>query len=86
MIVKWVKALRSGKYQQAHHRLKDGKALCCIGVGYLCAERRRPRFEKTRYAWEAIGLNHAQAAELINMNDWNGKSFGEIADYIEANL
>ena len=31
-IRKWVKALRSGKYQQAKERLHDGTGYCCLGV------------------------------------------------------
>lgn len=30
---KWVKALRSGKYQQTRHTLKDQDGYCCLGVG-----------------------------------------------------
>ncbi len=31
---KWVAALRSGKYKQGKHRLKNGRKYCCLGV--LC--------------------------------------------------
>jgi hypothetical protein len=31
---KWIAALRSGKYQQGHLRLRTGDAFCCLGV--LC--------------------------------------------------
>lgn len=30
--VKWLKALRSGKYKQAKGQLKDGNKFCCLGV------------------------------------------------------
>lgn len=30
----WVDALRSGKYKQGTHRLRDGNKFCCLGV--LC--------------------------------------------------
>lgn len=30
----WVKALRSGKYEQSKYVLNDGKGFCCLGV--LC--------------------------------------------------
>lgn len=33
--MKWVKALRSGKYQQTTESLRDDKGHCCLGV--LCA-------------------------------------------------
>jgi len=29
---KWVAALRSGEYEQGHHRLKTGYGYCCLGV------------------------------------------------------
>ena len=29
---KWVAALRSGEFEQAQGRLKDGDAYCCLGV------------------------------------------------------
>ena len=32
--MKWVKALRSGKYKQTKNRLKDQTGHCCLGV--LC--------------------------------------------------
>jgi len=31
---KWIKALRSGKYEQGEERLKTGNSFCCLGV--LC--------------------------------------------------
>lgn len=32
--VKWLKALRSGRYKQTRQKLYDGKGYCCLGV--LC--------------------------------------------------
>lgn len=29
---KWLKALRSGEYEQCHDRLSDGEGYCCLGV------------------------------------------------------
>lgn len=34
LMVKWIAALRSGKYKQGRGRLRDGDAYCCLGV--LC--------------------------------------------------
>ncbi len=31
-IAKWTEALRSGKYQQTHARLRDQQGHCCLGV------------------------------------------------------
>lgn len=30
----WLAALRSGEYEQGQHKLRDGNAMCCLGV--LC--------------------------------------------------
>lgn len=35
---------------------------------------------------EVVGLKLHHAQELVDMNDNKGRSFGEIADHIEANL
>jgi hypothetical protein len=34
---KWVKALRSGEYEQGASVLRDGKYYCCLGVLAECA-------------------------------------------------
>jgi hypothetical protein len=33
---KWLEALRTGKYQQGHGRLKSGEGYCCLGVLQMC--------------------------------------------------
>ena len=94
---KWVKALRSGRYRQAKGRLrltlKDSvQANCCLGV--LCRTQCIPITPATRLDGDELlsesvlkhlGLANYQQHILSNMND-NGKSFAEIADYIEKNL
>lgn len=47
----WIKALRSGKYKQAHHTLRDGSNdRCCLGV--LCdvfkADAKRGRWIRNK--------------------------------------
>lgn len=93
---KWVEALRSDKYFQCRDELTDGLGgFCCIGVAYevmvgsadhLQCDDEDPTFT----AAGAIGLPGDQRDVLIKMNDGDmrqrGKSFAEIADYIEANL
>lgn len=96
---KWLEALRSHQYQQARKYLRtDETHFCCLGV--LCdltAPRRwRPisdgefchgsahAFPDNDILAEA-DLSELDAEKLANMND-RGKSFAEIADYIEANL
>jgi len=41
---KWVKALRSGKYKQTKHSLKDDNGYCCLGV--LCEISGMGEFKK----------------------------------------
>lgn len=104
--VKWIDALRSGKYEQGQKNLRslDNK-FCCLGV--LCDiidNKKWETFEKANSAKQTYPytyngytgiLNYKMVTELkikdseqvflTNMND-TGKSFAEIADYIEENL
>lgn len=93
---KWIKALRSGKYEQGRERLRSPHGFCCLGV--LCdivdpskwSERKLQGFSYLgRIATLPPELFSAQdltaSSQLIVMND-SGKSFAEIADYIEANI
>lgn len=88
---KWVEALRSGQFLQGQNALssvgREGLVLCCIGVGFCVA---RPTENVGAYgttgAARAIGLSRDQESHLVIMNDEEGASFAQIADYIEANL
>jgi hypothetical protein len=84
---KWVAALRSGKYAQGQGDYFDPETgtYCCLGVldivdlGDACTNL---------HLWgeaESKAGESSQLQELIRMND-TGKSFSEIADWIEANL
>lgn len=93
---RWIEALRSGKYQQAAHTLRkpDSNEFCCLGV--LC------EIEGMDWAKDSSGfykasqsvtptpvrqanLSAQQAHRLADMND-AGRSFEEIADYIEREI
>ncbi len=90
-------ALRSGDYQQCRNVLRDAVGYCCLGVvADVCEE---PWTKDDRGRWEVpfiqspfmyygdkSGLSGEDAGILSNMNDQYGKTFLEIADYIEANL
>ena len=83
---KWVAALRSGEYKQCQRVLHDGVGYCCIGV--LEAISGLAPEKNAVMIGEGIvdrigGVNYKSA--LVSLND-NGKSFSEIADYIEKNL
>lgn len=87
---RWVKALRSGEYRQAHCMLRDATgAMCCLGV--LCSIQGTPDAMLNGVMKSIVpdeyagGLARAMSEALARMND-GGKSFPEIADYIEEHL
>lgn len=97
---KWINALRSGKYKQATGALRNCYGHCCLGVLIdNHPEFRIGGIGKTvtavnkktgdifnglnTYIPERIVWPEAQEA-LVLMNDVEGKSFDEIADYIET--
>ena len=92
----WVEALRSGKYQQGRDRLRTNDEYCCLGV--LCDLKDPSAWRDLTYygayfhgddlmfpGEQLSGLDHEIESRLSRMND-NGKSFAEIADWIEANI
>jgi hypothetical protein len=85
---KWVKALRSGRYQQGRNVLREGDRYCCLGVLCEAVNRPPPRWNMgfLHVATESEAcLVFSQQSALAGMND-AGTSFSAIADYIEANL
>lgn len=97
---RWIEALRSGKYSQSTGTLRDTNGYCCLGV--LCDivageigtgwERRSNSycFDGKPYSMlPQVVCNYVgefPQVTLITMNDAQGTSFNEIADYIEKNL
>lgn len=94
----WVAALRSGEYKQAQNHLHTPHGFCCLGV--LCDVIKPDAWEligSGNYAhagWENVlsddmrrfaALPDAPLNVLMSMND-RGRSFSEIADYIEEHL
>jgi len=92
----WVEALRSGKFRQGQNVLYEPKTdtYCCLGV--LCrldnwdispcgngAGDDCPDYNSELYASLREELGHSFVSEVIKMND-EGRSFAEIADYIET--
>lgn len=92
---KWVAALKSGDYKQGKMRLhnQEENTYCCLGV--LCAIT-GVESSRDEYIWgfpeEQIPVmlqgnrSNPVVNNLVRMNDRYGKSFSEIADYIEQNL
>lgn len=99
---KWIAALRSGQYRQAQERLRKDGAFCCLGVLCdITKDAVRGDWDDDDgfnidgiYEWqtlpdqvsELVALDDDKHDALTHMNDVDGKSFAEIADYIEANL
>jgi hypothetical protein len=98
----WVKALRSGKYEQTTETLEADGAYCCLGVLCIVAGLWIPEDEndldddsgsypELRALRDRCGLGDGHAATslqtiLIKMNDAELLCFDEIADWIEANV
>ena len=91
----WVEALRSGKYKQGRNSLRPSQnKFCCLGV---LADQICPLEWKGR-DWQGhgvllppelaaeINLSYKAETTLADLNDDYGKSFNEIADYIEKKL
>ena len=91
--IKWLEALRSGKYQQGKGNLRNGDSYCCLGV--LCdavaPSGWRGSSHMGRYDYPSsvlLGehdLNLSDIEPYARMND-SGVSFAEIADHIEKDL
>ena len=93
----WIKALRSGKYQQAYKGLRKGDGFCCLGLA--CHVLRPEKLVHTGddvwmiddlagrlpfWLHRELGINEKIENKLIAMNDDEGKTFAEIADYLET--
>lgn len=93
----WVAALRSGKYQQGLGCLRSlGDKFCCLGV--LCDLGREKAWVRGSGAFfyhghdgtlpeivrDTVGLGYSDTIALMRLNDREGKSFEEIADYLET--
>lgn len=83
---KWIEALRGGEFKQCTTVLCDDKTeeypmYCCLGV--LCVVAHMPP-DAESYAQLNYMVGGYQP--LVNLNDEEGKSFPEIADWIEANI
>jgi hypothetical protein len=93
---KWIKALRSGKYEQGSGSLYNpyNNSFCCLGVLHECITGRKPRrnsvFLSDAIADKASIERVHNSADTIQdklscMND-RGDSFSKISNWIEKNL
>ena len=94
----WLKALRSGKYEQGESYLLSGGSYCCLGV--LCSLNGVPDEElESRHLpgdvagieqW-ALGVRYrvmfgGELVDLSEINDVYKRSFKQIARLIEKNV
>ena len=100
--VKWLEALRSGKYRQAQSglRLRISSSVvgyCCLGVACNVISNRRwhrSDEEASMFDWGDVVyhtnhldfLDEKAVERLITMNDDEEASFEDIADWVEINL
>ena len=87
---KWTAALRSGKFKQCTNTLHRNGGHCCLGVaeivlGLKSEDSKVLEGEDFPEIIRGKAGKNPHVADLTEMND-NGKTFSEIADYIEANL
>lgn len=94
---KWIKALRSGEYEQGRNRLRRDGKYCCLGV--LCDISGMGKWEENTYMGSESVLPY-ELAEKMGITQWGdlsfgitlthlndtGRSFGDIADTIERSL
>jgi len=101
MKLKWIEALRSGKYHQTRSLLRDSNGFCCLGVladikgcswrpGIVgddpVFDGRSAKKEGAQYLNEDFAeLTREQQHKFARMND-DGLSFNEIADNIQKTI
>jgi hypothetical protein len=87
----WVKALRSGEYEQARgtlsREMRTGRSYCCLGVLVRVIDgddsSLEPRCRTSNYG---LPVNTDQYLALLDLNDNQQRNFPAIADWIEANV
>ncbi len=101
---KWLKALRSGKFEQGRgdlekKNLEGESTYCCLGIACRIQHPRikikggwidKENFKRLRdidvpEILKGDGESNQVVEKLADMND-SGKSFAEIADFIEKEL
>lgn len=92
---KWVKALRSGNFEQGRQELWRYGSYCCLGVaGLVCGLKVDELLDKEFLeadmvpagVFKVIGGSEGMAEKLAAFNDSGNWSFKRIASYIERYL
>ncbi len=91
---KWVKALRSKKFEQGVGRFNFNNSTFCV-LGVFCEVAGFPKIQRLTgdFAYYIKGRlcegfipEFDASRELINLNDQIRSSFIDLADYIEQNI
>lgn len=94
----WVAELRSGNHRQGKHKLMQQVAgeptmYCCLGVlakvtGLLTEKQLfyNEGYDQLHVVLGVPPYGVSNRTTCIHMNDTEGKSFAEIADWVEKNL
>jgi hypothetical protein len=81
---RWIKALRSGKFEQGRNRLRSGNQhgtkFCCLGVLHEISDY--PASAGKLDLLPGTGLNADRMGTLAKLND-RGQDFAKLADRIE---
>lgn len=67
---KWVKALRSGEYQQGQGQLRDGDQFCCLGVLCNLHAQSHKAFARTQKFPDEYDREAAYPSEMVRK--WAG--------------
>jgi len=82
---KWVKALRSGDYQQTYFYLKRGQRYCVLGVAMKVAEKNGIELEESDWQNEALPKN---VRDWLGLDDAEGgfkHAIGDVEDLMSLN-
>lgn len=75
----WIAELKSGKHSQIKYHLSSDKGFCCLGV--LCYKVES--YKNLGTIGSFLSSCQLSYSHLVSLNDKQGKSFEEIAGYIE---
>ena len=88
----WAEELRTTDKVQCRITLRDGNSFCCLGIltDMALEESHWLAEERTAvYCSEAGGpawMDQTTATRAFELNDSEGKSFAEIADWVDAGM
>ena len=94
----WIRRLESGNYRQTRGVLQKHKKnrahYCCLGVLATCMPKSSAAYKQMKnnhslfdgVARDEVGITDKQQNHLAAMNDDDGASFKEIAQYIRKNI